>query len=82
MLQADEGVLKINFMSVQRQTNSEDCGIFAMTFLTWILVDEDKGLLQMLVEQHIRHFSMILLELHSSCLLYYRKRDSDMGVFL
>ena len=82
MLQADEGVLKINFMSVQRQTNSVDCGIFAMAFLTWILVDEDKGLLQMLVEQHIRHFSMILLELYSSCLLYYRKRDSDMGVFL
>lgn len=82
MLQADEGVLKINFMSVQRQTDSVDCGIFAMAFLTWILVDEDKGLLQMLVEQHIRHFSMILLELYSSCLLYYRKRDSDMGVFL
>ena len=34
MLQADEGVLKINFMSVQRQTDSVDCGIFAMAFLT------------------------------------------------
>ena len=50
MLQAGEGVLKINFMTVQRQTNSVDCGIFAMAFLTWILVDEDEGLLQMLVE--------------------------------
>ena len=37
-------------MTVQRQTNSVDCGIFAMAFLTWILVDEDEGLLQMLVE--------------------------------
>ena len=32
LLQADEDVLKINVMPVQRQTNSVDCGIFAMAF--------------------------------------------------
>ena len=39
-MQAEEDVLKTNVMPVQQQTNSVDCGIFAMTFLTCILFDE------------------------------------------
>ena len=51
LLQADEDVLRINVMPVQRQTISVDWGIFAMAFLTCILCDEDEeGLLQRLVE--------------------------------
>ena len=65
-MQADEDVLKINVMPVQQQTNSVDCGIFAMAFLICILFDENpktqrfdekllqESLLQMLAEQHIR----------------------------
>ena len=68
LMQADEDVLKINVMPVQQQTNSVNCGIFAMVFLTCILLDEDpktqrldekllrESLLQMLVEQHIKRF--------------------------
>ena len=41
LMQADEDMLKINGMPFQKQTNSVDCGIFAMAFLTWILFDED-----------------------------------------
>ena len=67
-MQADEDVLKINVMPVQQQTNSVDCGVFAMAFLTYILFDEDaktqcfdeqllwESLLQMLAEQQIRCF--------------------------
>ena len=40
-MQADEDVLNTNVMPVQQQTNSVDCGIFAMAFLTCILFDED-----------------------------------------
>ena len=32
LMQADEDALKINVMPVQQQTNSVDCGIFAMAF--------------------------------------------------
>ena len=67
LLQADEDVLKINVMPVQRQANSVGCGIFAMAFLTCILFDEDEGLLQMLAEQHIRRFPTFSLELCCSC---------------
>ena len=60
--------LKINVKPVQQQTNSVDCGIFAMAFSTCILFDENpktqhfneklfrKNLLQSLAEQHVRHF--------------------------
>ena len=37
LMQADVDVLKINVMPVQQQTNSVDCGIFAMAFLTYIV---------------------------------------------
>ena len=37
LMQADEDVLKINVMPVQQETNSVDCGIFAIAFLTCIL---------------------------------------------
>ena len=37
LMQADVDVLKINVMPVQQQTNSVDCGIFAMAFLTCIV---------------------------------------------
>ena len=40
LMQADVSVLKINVMPVQQQTNSVDCGIFAMAFVTSILFDE------------------------------------------
>ena len=60
--------LKINVKPFQQQTNSVDCGIFAMAFLTCILFDENpktqhfneklfqKNLLQLLAEQHVRRF--------------------------
>ena len=68
LMQTDVDVLKINVTPVQQQTNLVDCGIFAMAFLTYILLDEDpktqcfdekllrESLLQMLAEHHIRHF--------------------------
>ena len=40
-MQPDVDVLKINIMPVQQQTNSVDCGTFAMAFLTYILFGED-----------------------------------------
>ena len=71
LMQVDEDILKINGMPVQQQTNSLDCGTFAMAFLTCILFDEDpktqrfdekllrESLLQMLAEQQIRCFPTI-----------------------
>ena len=41
LMQVDEDLVKINFMPVQQQKNSVDCGIFAMALLTCILFDED-----------------------------------------
>ena len=41
LMQTDVDVLKINVTPVQQQTNLVDCGIFAMAFLTYILLDED-----------------------------------------
>ena len=53
-----------NVMPVQQQTNSVNCGLLAMAFLTCILFDEDpktqrfdeKLLRESLSEQHIRCF--------------------------
>ena len=71
LMQLDEDMLKVNGMLVQQQTNSVDCGTFAMAFLTCILFDEDpktqrfnekllrESLLQMLAEQQIRCFPTI-----------------------
>ena len=79
MLQVDEDVPKINVMPVQRQTNSVDCGIFAVAFLTWILFDEDEeGLLQMLAEQHIRCFPTFSLELYCSCVQPWFSKDDTV----
>ena len=78
-MQVDEDMLKIKVMPVQQQTNSVDCRIFAMTFLTCILLDEDpktqrfdekllrESLLQTLTEQHIRCYPTFWLELYCSC---------------
>ena len=66
LMQADEDVLKINTMPVQQQTNSVDCGILSMAFLTCIdensnthRLDEKllgESSLQMLPEQQVRRF--------------------------
>ena len=68
LMEADMDVLKINVLPVQQQTNSVDCGISAIAFLTCILFYEDpktqrfdekllrESLLQMLAEQYIRCF--------------------------